>query len=522
MPGSWRAYCAVAATSDPGDIRVQGIKGRLTKGAVWLAATRVIVNLAAFGNTVLLARFLVPADFGLVALATTVTAIVASVTELSMGSALVQHAAPTEDHFDTAWTLNFARALLMGAVIVALAQPVAWFYGDGRLVAIMLVVAFSTLLSGLFNPKLVVFARNLVFWQEFALGVSQKLTGLVAAATVVLLFRSYWALVAGMLASQLSGVVLSYMLKPYRPRLRLTRVRELLSFSVWLTMAQVVNTLNYRFDHLAIGYVLGSAPLGTYTVGDTISSLPTREAMAPIAQTLFPGFARLRHDPARLRLAYRRAQAFLCAVALPVGFGFAAIAKPLILLAMGPAWLPAVLIVQMLSCNLAFGTLASTVQPVAMAVGATRGLFRRDLLVLAVRLPLIVVGLWAGGLVGVLCARMVSGLLGTLLNMMLVTRLIGLSARAQLAANARSLTAVAVMLACMLLVGGAAAAATPVAAIAGMVTTGAAAYLGTLYVLWRGAGRPAGPESEAIRFCAQLVARAAPGWVRAPEGKRAG
>ena len=118
------------------DGTAQGIRDRLTKGAAWLAATRLVVNLAAFANTLLLARLLIPADFGLVALATTVSTIISSVTELSLASALVQHKDPNEDHYHTAWTLNALRGGLISIVIAAIAVPTARIYGDTRLVAI--------------------------------------------------------------------------------------------------------------------------------------------------------------------------------------------------------------------------------------------------------------------------------------------------------------------------------------------------------------------------------------------------
>jgi lipopolysaccharide exporter len=480
----------------------------LAKGAAWLAATRVVVNIASFANTLLLARLLVPADFGLVALATTATTIITSVTELSLASALVQHKDPTEDHFHTAWTLNFVRSSLICVVISALAEPIAWLYGDPRLVPILLIIAATTLFGGLLNPKLVIFSRDLIFRQEFVLGVSQRIAGLVVATVVVLIYRSYWALIAGMMATQLVALLVSYLLKPYRPRLKMNRVRELLSFSVWLTLAQVVNTLNYKFDQLVIGYFLGSASLGYYTVGDSLAVLPTREATTPLAQTLFPGFVQLSSDRWRLRHAYQRAQAVLCAVGLPIGFGFAAVARPLILLTMGPKWLPAVFIIQYLSCIFALQTLSSTLQPLAMAVGETRRLFGRDVLNLVLRLPLVVGGLYADGLAGIVYARCISGMLSSLINMIMVRRLLDLSLLAQLAANKRSLVSVVLMMAIMHVTAGMVVGdSSPLllAKIAAMTATGGLGYVGALYVLWRGSGQPPGPESEMLHVAARIL-----------------
>jgi O-antigen/teichoic acid export membrane protein len=478
------------------------MKVRLTRGAAWLTATRLLVNLIGFASTIALARMLLPADFGLVAIAATIAAVIGSVTELSLSSALVQHDDPDDRHFDAAWTLNVARALVLAGALAALALPVAELYADPRLVEIMLALSATTLLGGFGNPKLVVFTRDLIFWQEFVIGVSQKLLGFVVAIAIAVFYESYWALIVGGAAGQLVALVLSYVVLPYRPRLRLTGGRSLLAFSVWLTLGRTVNTVNWRSDQLFIGYFLGHGPLGFYTFGDNLAALPTREATGPLAQTLFPAFSRMSGDPDRLREAYQKAQTLMCAVALPIGCGFATIAEPLVRVTVGAKWEPAVIVIQILASVFAVQTVASTLQPLAMAMGETRALFRRDLANLVFRFPLIILGLATGGLLGVLLARVASGLFGTLLNLALVRRLLGVPVTAQLAANGRSFAAVGVMalaLGSVMRTGAVDAVIGTVPALlalAALITSGALVYVATLAGLWMLAGRPPGPETS--------------------------
>jgi O-antigen/teichoic acid export membrane protein len=478
-----------------------GIKDRLRKGAGWLTVTRVLVNLIAFTNTLLLARLLVPDDFGIVAIATTFTAIITSITELSLAAALVQHKELHEDHFDAAWTLNLLRGAILALLIWVLAIPIARLYGDPRLAPILLVIGATTLFGCATNPKLAIFTKELIFRQEFVIAVSQKVIGLAVMALVALIFRSYWALVAGIVATQVSATTLSYALIPYKPRLRLRRVSELLSFSFWLTLSEVVNTLNWKSDQLLIGYFLGNTSLGYYMVGDNLAVLPTRESTAPLDQTLFPAFVLLTHDLVRLRSAYQRAQSALCAVALPLGFGFAIISEPLVRLTLGAKWLAVVIIIQMLAGNFALHTLSSTAEPLALAMGKTRGLFKRDVLNFVLRLPLIVIGLISGGLVGVVCARCIFGVASIAIKMEMVRRLLGLSFRDQLAVNLRTLISVGLMASGVFLIGQAVGDVDGqlylAAKLVSMVTAGATIYIISLFALWRIAGCPVGFESEA-------------------------
>jgi O-antigen/teichoic acid export membrane protein len=496
-----------AGTSD-----TPNIKDRLTKGAGWLTATRVLVNLITFANTLLVARLLVPEDFGLVAIATTITAIIASITELSLSSALVQHKELHDEHFDAAWTLNFLRNAILALLICVLAVPVARLYGDPRLVPILLVIGAATLLGGAFNPKLVVLTKELIFWQEFVIGVSQKVVALIVVTLVAFIFRSYWALVAGTVATQIWATLLSYLLIPYRPRMRFSRIAELLSFSIWITLSGAVNTLNWKFDQLVIGYFLGSTPLGYYTVGDNLAVLPTRESTAPLAQTLFPAFVLLSHDTERLRNAYQRAQSLLLAVALPLGLGFSLIAEPLVRLTLGAKWLPAVIVIQILGGMSALHMLSSTLNPLALAIGKTQALFKRDLLNFGLRLPLIVIGMVTGGLVGIVYARCISGTASIAINMAMVRRLLGLSFREQFAVNLRTLMSVGVMVLGVFLVGRALGDADGqlqlAVKVASMITGGAVIYILSLFVLWHVARRPAGFENEAVTLADRAFRRA--------------
>jgi O-antigen/teichoic acid export membrane protein len=490
------------------------MKAQMVRGAAWLAASRALINLIGFASTLLLARLLLPEDFGLVAIATTVIAIVSSVTDIPLSAALIQHANPDRRHFDSAWTLSAVRGAALAALLALSAGPLARFYEDSRLAPLIIAMSAVTFIQSLGNPTTVLFQRRLVFHQDFIMGVSKKLSGFVVAAIIAWKYHSYWALVAGTAISEIINVGVTYMLAPYRPRLTFSHARELISFSVWLSLTQIVLTINYRFDNLFIGHFLTSADVGQYSYGDNLAALPTREATAPIAQTLFPAFTLVRNEPARLQAAYVRAQTLLCAIALPVGLGFAAIARPLVHIVLGDKWAPAVLVIQVLSAIFALQALASSLQPLAMALGETKALFRRDLANLAVRLPLVIGGLIFGGFAGIVFARLGSGLAALFMNMALVKRMLGVSIAAQFAANRRALVASGAMVAAIVLFQKLVA--VPATFWAGclylavQVAVGAVVYIACCYAAWVGERRPNGPETE-IFTLAQSALRIASG-----------
>ncbi|HEU4485441.1 MAG TPA: lipopolysaccharide biosynthesis protein [Povalibacter sp.] len=490
------------------------ISSRLMKGSAWLSASRAIVNALSILSTIVLARLLVPADFGLVALATTMLMIISSVTELSLPMALVRHAAPTRSHFDAVWTLSALRGLVLGILFAASGPLMARIYADPRLTAIMVALGGSIFLGGLTNPRSIMLQRNLIFWQEFVLTVAQKLAGFVVSVAIAYYYRTYWALVIGTVAMQFTNVLVSYTILPFRPRICFAHVRELMSFSIWLTAGQIVNTLNWRFDYLLLGKGLGVAELGHYSVGSNLAQTPTRETTAPLTKVIFPGFSSIRNDRERLAAAYQRAQAFVTAVALPAGIGTALIADPLIRLTMGEKWVPVIFVIQVLASVFALQTLGSLCEPLGMAHGETRLLFIRNLQMLFIRMPLIVIGMLVAGLQGVVIARVVSGLISIYFYMRLVRRFTDLSLREQLAANSRAFISVAVMAAGVTLLSPYLAQGTDtmtlIVKIATIVIVAGALYCGTSLLLWTLQRQPPGPEREIQQLIAKIFARGKP------------
>jgi O-antigen/teichoic acid export membrane protein len=358
--------------------------------------------------------------------------------------------------------------------------------------------------------------RDLIFWQEFVLNVSQKIVGVVVSIAIAYYYRTYWALVLGTLAMQATNVIVSYTILPFRPRVSFAHFKELMSFSIWLTAGQIVNTLNWRFDYLLVGKGLGMVALGHYSVGGNLAQIPTRETTSPLTKVIFPGFASIRDDRPRLAAAYQRAQSFVTAIALPAGIGAALVADPLIRLTMGEKWIPVIFVVQVLASVFALQTLGSLSEPLGMASGDTRLLFMRNLQMLAIRVPLIVTGMLLGGLKGVVVARVVSGLVSIYIAMRLVRRFTGLAVREQLAANFRALASVATMAAGVVLASpwldrqvDATAFGLRIASIALLA---AVLYCGTTLLLWTLMGKPPGPEQEIRQLAGRVFGKGRHAW----------
>lgn len=487
---------------------------RIMKGSLLFSVSGMVVNLLSALSLVALARLLTPADYGIFAIGATVIAVLSSVTDMSIGEALIQRNEVDDDHINTAWTLNILRVMPLGFGLMLLSPLIAAFFEDARLTGVLIALAGGWMLFGFVSPRMALFQRKLQFGQQVFLNIAHKLVGVLVTVGIAILYKSYWALVIGTLASSLITMILSYVVAPFMPRFTLRHAREIFAFSAWASLSQTVNTLNWKIDSLFIGKFLNVQDIGYYTVGNNLALLPTREAITPLTKTLFPGFSSMKDDRYRLRAAYTRAQSFVTAVSLPVGVGVALLADPVVRLALGDRWLPAIFIVQTLSLIFAIQTLGSQSSPLAMALGETRLLFRRSVQLLFIRLPLVIAGLYLAGIKGMVVARLVAGLVGIAINLQLVRRLIGLSVISQLRANERTIASVAIMSGCVLAAQTFAPVPTSTLALimhlAQLAALGAVVHFTCAYLLWSIAGRPTGPETDAQQIVARMVSRLKP------------
>lgn len=505
---------AYVATSRAGIRFVKDARSRLLKGALWIGLTRVLVNAIGFVSTIILARLLVPEDFGLVAIASSVAAIFASVSELSLSQALIQHNDPKEEHFDSAFSLNALRALLLAAIIAAIGWPAAIAYDDDRLIGVMAGFAIANLVGGFLNPRLALLERNLEFRQWIILSGGEKLAGFIVSATIAFVYQSYWALVVGVVASQAIRVLASYLLVPHRPRFSLECYRELLSFSIWLTLGQIVQAINWRADPLLLGAFLPTKAIGHFSMGSRVSTMAVGEVLQPVSKVLFPAFSRIKDNPWRLREGYLRAQGLMALIALPIGVGLAALAAPLVTLLLGTEWAPAIPVVQFLAIAAAVQH-TNQLNAIGMATGNTRALFFRDLRALFVRLPLILGGMILGPMVGVglltgaIMGHVASSSINALLNMHLVARISQVKIREHLALLWRPALASAAMAAAI--AGIAPYSPFPntlfgsIGEIALSGVLGGLVYIAVLILLWLAAGRPQGPEMTAANLISKRV-----------------
>ena len=488
------------------------IDKKIAKGAAWMVAFKMIDKIIGLASTVVLARMLVPDDFGLVAMAMLLISALNLFISFGFDVSLIQNPHAGRDQFDTAWTFTLVFAVGCAALLALAAGPAAAFYSEPRLELVIYILAFTFAANGFSNIGPVIFRREMRFDQEFKFLLSKRLSTFVVTIPLALYLQNYWALVMGQLSGTLLSVVMSYVVSDYRPRFSLKAKIELFDKSKWLVANNLFNFLNNSAAQFIIGRLSGAQTLGVYTVAAEISTMPTTELIAPINRAAFPGYVKSAGDKAALRSSFLNVIASIALFALPAGIGIVVVADLLVPAVLGWKWVSAVPVIQILAVYGVVQGLQTNIGYIYLALGNLRQVTMiagvQSVLLIALLTPAI----YYHGVLGAAWASLATIVLMIPVNQILIARCLDLSGTLFLRKLVRPAAAAIIMGGAVLLIKSQLHL-RPVTlhyllALLLCAAGGAMVYALAIYGLWRLAGAPDGPERFVVLKLERLLAKA--------------
>jgi O-antigen/teichoic acid export membrane protein len=502
------------------DSTTGSLKSRAVVGAVWLMLWRVVTRTMGLGSTLLLARILVPGDFGLLGMASAFSAAVDQLSQLGLADALVRRRGEDRAIYDTAFTLQLGRALLTAAVLAAGAPLAAAWFEEPRLGPVVLVLAGLTALSGLENIWIAEFRRDMRFDVQFRLLLAPRLAQVATTIPLAFALRSYWALLIGMVAAKVARLAMTYVVHPGRPRLRLAGWRELAGFSFWTWATQSASLIWDRCDPFVLGPRLGPARLGVYLLALELAMLPVTELIAPVADALLAAFSVAQKDGESSAHHAPGAAAALLLVTAPLALAISCASGDLVAVLLGPKWVEAGPLIAIAAWMCLFSPFSHVCSLAMIANGRVRANFVGNVVVSAVKLALLITAVSFTARLDVVAAATV---LSVAVEACVYALLLRRAADVRLGGILGGVLRIAFALGCAasalaaLGLGWAPAPGALFAAMAEGAAIGAvaaAAYLAVLLATWRLAGRPDGPEAQLLAIAAPRLRRLDAGFLR--------
>lgn len=389
-----------AASDPPGSI---DLRSAAFSGGRWSLIESVGQQLSSSIATVVLARLLVPADFGLVAVVMIVVNLLQVFVEVGISASLVQRKEVDSTLLSTMFWASVGLGGLGAGVTAALAVPLAASFGHGEaapLIGVASVMVLFSLANGVPNSLLM---RALRFRERSLLAVSSSATYLVIAIVLAAAFDlGAWSIVIGRVVASAVLLMSTAVVAGWVPALRFepARLKEDLGFNAGFLGMRVVTYFSKNVDYWAVGRRFGESALGAYYVAYVLPNIVRQRMTWAAERALFPVLTRMRAERSRFAHAYRDALQFVALIAFPALIGLAAITERLVPIVFGDQWDAAIRPMQVLALAAALDALSPLVTSTLMADGVPGW----NAVVTLIRVVALAVGLWVALMVGEMVA----------------------------------------------------------------------------------------------------------------------
>ena len=341
------------------------------KGVSWIAALRIATRIITLLRTVLLARLLVPSQFGVFGIASLILAFFEVLTETGVNVFLIQQKKDIKEYIDSAWIVSIIRGAVLSLSIVLLAPFIASFFSSQESHGVILFIAIIPFIRGFINPAIITLQKDLQFHKEFWLRLSIFL--LDSFIVVIFAFSTHSAasFVWGLLAGALFEVILSFLFIQPRPKLNFEqdKVKRIMGLGKWVTLSGIFTYIAQEGDNVAVGKILGTAPLGIYQVAYKFSTLPISEITDVVSKVVFPVYTKISHEPVRLFRAFIRTSLAISIGASLLGAIIFLFSETIISVLLGSNWTSAVPVIKIFSIYGVLRAIFGSVSSLFSAVG---------------------------------------------------------------------------------------------------------------------------------------------------------
>jgi O-antigen/teichoic acid export membrane protein len=378
------------------------VRERIERSVVWIVGSRGVVQVATWISTLLVARLLSPADYGLIAMAGVWTAMIAVLAELGLGAAIVQFPEPTEGELNACFWLTIGVSGA-GYLALCLAAPAiaAWFAAPMLadvlyvLGLILPFVALRVIPDSLLRKRL-----------EFDRISKGEILAAIATMPVVLglaaLGAGVWALVAGALVTTLVQATVAFWFVRWVPGVRLgtQRLAVILRYSLHTLGGRMLWALYTEIDAIALGKITGSTALGHYSMAKQLALLPVEKICSIVIQIAVPVLAELQDERDRMRQVFLRSVRLVTLITFPTSAGLAIVAPEIVPLILTERWSAVVPLLQVFALFAATRSVAVLMPPVLMARYQTGFLLRYNAALLVTMTTAVVTGALVDGVHG--------------------------------------------------------------------------------------------------------------------------
>ena len=337
------------------------LKEKVAGGVAWSIAEKVGSMLLQMVVSIVVARLLVPEDFGVMAILTFFTALALVMVDSGFSQTLIRKESPTPQDYHSVFAFNIAVSVVLYAVLVAVAPAVARYY------ELPVIADIAPVLFLLLPINALCVIQNTIFTREFRFRLLSQATftasfvaGVVAVA-MALAGCGVWSLVGQRVATLAVKTLILWVRSDWRPSLHFTMkpVREMAPFSFRLLTTDLISSIYNNISQMFIGKIYSADTLGYFNQAQKFKDLPLTSAMQSVQSVTYPALSQIGDQREKFAESYRQVLMVMAFMLMPVMVGIVAVAEDLFALLLGEKWMPTVPYLQILC-------LMGLFQPLAM------------------------------------------------------------------------------------------------------------------------------------------------------------
>lgn len=347
------------------------LKDRAINSMLWVTIDKTGSYLLLFVSNLVLARLLMPADFGCIAMLNVFLAVADIVVHGGFGMALIQKKNPTHVDYASVFYINLAVSFLLYTLLFFLAPTIARFYSMPVLCVVLRVQALVLIINSFTVVQLSILNKDLKFKVLAIRNILSSFIGLTACIICAVKGLGVWSLVINALVSRLSGVILLWKASTWRPTREFSwnSVKELFGFGGFVLLSSIINSIYNELQSLLVGKFYSASDLGYVNQAKKLEEVPSGALTSVVTRVSFPVFSTIQDDVVALKNGLKKNIISIQYVNLPMMLLLIIIAEPLIKLLYGVRWLPCVPYFQILCVSRLIGVIV----PLNMNIISAKG-----------------------------------------------------------------------------------------------------------------------------------------------------
>lgn len=336
------------------------LEHRVVSGVAWSFSEKLLSMVVQMAVSIIVARQLAPADFGVMAILTFFTSVALTIVDSGFSQTLIRKESPTDGEYRSVLGFNVVMSAILYVVLVALAYPLARFYEQPVISDIAPVLFLVLPINSLCVVQTVMFTREFRFALLSKIVFASSLISGIVAVVMALAGCGIWSLVAQRLLMMGIKAVAFWSIRRWRSseRFSLSLLRSMAPFSLRLLATDLISAVYNNVAQLFIGKMYSAHALGFYSQAQKLKDLPVTSTVQAVQGVTYPALAKIADTDDKFSAGYLRIINLLSFAVFPVMLGMVAIAPEMFMLLLGEKWMPTVPYFEILALSGLFYPLA--------------------------------------------------------------------------------------------------------------------------------------------------------------------